>query len=136
METFKRDIFEQLGNLYYALAAERHFPSITSGELKMALRKDWLSPEKGEPRAIPEAAHLMSVAIDTLETERTPYEMAYATFEDFYRKHEEQFSYALKKQILETAETVMRVIPSEGGKDRCYARLKELVGLPVRETKV
>ena len=42
METFKREIFERLGNLFYSLAAEQHMALITSGDLKMAVRKDWL----------------------------------------------------------------------------------------------
>lgn len=128
METFKREIFEQLGNLFYAIAAEQHAPLITSGELKMAIKKDWLSATIGDgAQKVSEAAHLIGVTIDSLQNEQVPSPDAFAAFESFYRKHEEQFSHALKKQVLETADTVMRILPSTAKRNECYESVKKLL---------
>lgn len=128
METFKREIFEQLGNLFYAIAAEQHVPLITSGELKMAIKKDWLSATNRDgAQKVSEAAHLIGVTIDSLQNEQVPFSDAFASFERFYRKHQEQFSHALKKQVLETADTVMRILPSTVRRNECYETVKKLL---------
>ncbi|HEU5148224.1 MAG TPA: hypothetical protein VFT90_15975, partial [Chryseosolibacter sp.] len=128
METFKREIFEQLGNLFYAIAAEQHVPLITSGELKMAIKKDWLSSTNGDgSQKVSEAAHLIGVTIDSLQNEQVRYSDAFAAFEKFYHQHQEQFAHALKKQIVETADTVMRILPSTTKKNECYESLKRLM---------
>jgi hypothetical protein len=130
MEEFRREIFEHLGNLFYAIAAEQGTPLIISGELKMAINKDWLSVANGRGRAnVSEAAHLIGVTIDSLQSEQMPASDAFAAFEKFYRKHEEQFSHALKKQILETADTLIRILPL-AARNECYERLKILLYVP------
>lgn len=132
METFRREIFEQLGGLYYAIAAEQRTPLIMSGELKMAIKKDWLSAANGGgQQQVSEAAHLMGVTIDALQNEQISASDAFAAFEMFYRMHEEQFSQALKKQILETADTIMRILPSVLKRSECYERLKNLLYVPL-----
>jgi len=69
---------------------------ITSGELEMAIKKDWLSATNGDgAQKASEAAHLIGVTIDSLQNEQVPSSDALAAFESFYRKHEEQFSHAL-----------------------------------------
>jgi len=40
MEKFERDIFEQLGNLFYSIAKDQQVVPLQFGELKMLLRKD------------------------------------------------------------------------------------------------
>lgn len=130
MEEFRREIFEHLGNLFYSLAAEQRPPLIISGELKMAVRKDWLSAADGsDGENVSEAAHLIGVTIDSLQSEQIPASAAFSTFENFYCRHEEQFSNALKKQILETADTLMRILPPAPRND-CYDRLKILLYVP------
>ena len=132
MEAFRREIFEHLGSVFYAIAAEQRTPLIMAGELKMAIKKDWLSAVNGGgTQKVSEAAHLIGVTIDALQSEQMPASDAFAAFERFYRKHEEQFSHALKKQILETADTVMRILPSVLNRNECYERLKNLLYGPV-----
>lgn len=134
METFRREIFEQLGNLFYALATEQHASLITLGELKMAVKKDWLSAENGGgAQKVSEAAHVIGVTIDSLQNDKMPSFEAFAAFERFYRKHEEQFSYALKKQILESADTVVRILPSATKRNECYESLKKLVHVSIQD---
>ena len=129
METFKREIFERLGNLFYSLAAEQHMASITSGELKMAVRKDWLGRKNSAntQNMVSEEAHLIGVTIDTLQADQTLSSEAFSSFEKFFKQHEEQFSYALKQQILETADTIMNILPSGGQRNRYYESLKDFL---------
>ncbi len=129
MEAFKREIFEQLGNLFYAVAVEQHMSLIASGELKMAVRKDWLTEANRDnaQNNVSEAAHLIGVAIDSLQSDRTTSSEAFSAFETFFRKHEEQFSYALKKQILETADTIVNMLPSHGKSNERHESLKKIL---------
>lgn len=131
METFRREIFEHLGCVFYAIAAEQRTPLIMAGELKMAINRDWLSAANGDgAQKVSEASHLIGVTIDSLQSEQMPASEAFAAFETFYRKHEEQLSHALKKQILETADTIMRILPSALKRNECYERLKNLLSVP------
>jgi hypothetical protein len=127
METFRKEIFEQLGKLFYALAVEENMSLIASGELKMAVRKDWLSGYPALQGTIPEAAHLIGVEIDTLLSDRAPSSAAFAAFETFFLHHEEQFSFALKEQILETAETIVNLLSGRRKRNERYERLKILL---------
>jgi len=131
METFKREIFEKLGNLFYAIAVGQQVSLITSGELKMAIKKDWLSTQiANDAQKVSEAAHLIGVTIDALQNDKIPASDAFADFEKFYRKNEEQFSHALKKQVLETADTVMRIFPGTADKNEYYESVKKLLYVP------
>lgn len=137
METFKREIFEQLGNLFYALSAEQHMALIASGELKMAVRKDWLGRTNSgsTQNIVSEEAHLIGVTIDTLQADQTPSSKAFSSFERFFRRHEEQFSYALKQQILETADRIMNILPSGVKRNQYYESLKDLLHASMAPTR-
>ena len=118
MENFRRQIFEQLGNLYYALAADQRVSPMESGELKMLLRKDWLADgELHSGEKVSEAAHLIGLTIDALQNENVPPEEAYGNFERFFSHHSEQFSKALAQKILETAEAIVKIFPGKGGRN-------------------
>jgi len=136
MEAFRREIFGQLGNLFYALAAEQHISLIASGELKMAVRKDWLGgTNSGNSQdMVSEAAHLVGVTIDTLQADQVPPSEAFSAFEGFFRNHDEQFSYALKQQILETADTIMSILPTERS-NQYYESLKDLLHASMQPTQ-
>jgi hypothetical protein len=127
MESFKREIFEQLGNLFYALAADQEVSLMESGELKMLLRQDWLTEPESRPQdKISEASHLIGLSIDVLQNEKVPAEKAYKDFEKFYVKHREQFSFALKQKILETADAIVKIFTTSEGKN---PRMEELTRL-------
>ena len=113
MENFKRGIFEQLGNLFYAIARDQHVAPIEFGELKMLLRQDWLTdPQHIESDLVSEAAHLIALTMDTLQIEAVSAEQAFDTFTRFYSRHYEQFSEALKEKILTTAQAISDIFPS------------------------
>lgn len=136
MENFKREIFEKLGDLFYALAADQRVSMVSSGELKMLVKKDWLTErtEHSEDR-VSEAAHLIGLSIDVLQNEKTPAESAYSSFRDFYGKHREQFSSALKQKILETSESIVKMFRATGQKNPHLEDLRRLLKLSRENTE-
>lgn len=137
MESFKREIFEQLGNLFYALAADQRVSLVASGELKMLLRKDWLTElgERSEDH-VSEAAHLIGLSIDASQSQKVPAEVAFNNFTRFYAKHREQFSYALRQKILETAEGIVKIFSTSGQENVHLEELKKLLELSTLSTEV
>jgi hypothetical protein len=128
MENFKREIFEGLGNLFYALAADQEITIMESAELKMVLQKDWLvEREHVSEDRVPEAAHLIGLTIDTLQSEKTSAETAFNDFVQFYMRHREQFSYALKSKIIETAQAMRKIFPTNSKSNYHYEALKKLL---------
>lgn len=128
MENFKREIFEKLGNLFYALAADQQLSLMESGELKMLMKKDWLTEKEYHSEdKVSEAAHLIGLTIDSLQNEKVPADDAYRMFAEFYQKHREQFSFALKRKILETADVIVKMFrPSKQAK-RHFESLTDLL---------
>ncbi|MEX1238914.1 MAG: hypothetical protein WEB30_04325 [Cyclobacteriaceae bacterium] len=137
MESFKREIFKQLGNLFYVLASDQRVSLMASGELKMLLKKDWLT-ERGERSEdhVSEAAHLIGLSIDALQNEAVPAEVAFTDFTKFYTKHREQFSFALKQKILETSEGIVKVFANSGQVNIHLEELKKLLELSRQRTEV
>jgi hypothetical protein len=128
MENFKREIFEGLGSLFYALAADQEITIMESAELKMLLQKDWLvEREHVSEDRVSEAAHLIGLAIDTLQSEKTSAETAFNNFVEFYVRHREQFSYALKLKIIETAQGMSNIFPASSKSNYHLQELKKLL---------
>ena len=117
MENFKREIFEQLGNLFYSIAKDQHVAPLQSGELKMLLRKDWLTDRQYTTAdSVTEASHLIVLTMDNLQGRTTRAEDAFESFTQFYIKHREQFSEALKNEVITTALAITHVFPSGSGR--------------------
>ncbi len=129
MENFKHDIFEQMGNLFYAIALDQHVEPLQFGELKMLLRKDWLDELTPISTSnVTEASHLVSLKMDTLQAESATAEDAFNEFTKFYATHREQFSAALKEKIGKTAEAITEVFPLEHNiKNNHITKLKMLL---------
>ena len=112
MENFKREIFEQLGNLFYAIARDQQVAPLEFGKLKMLLKKDWVTdPQLMTRDGVTEAAHLIVLTMDTLQVEAAAGEDAFNDFTQFYIKHREQFTVALKEKIVTTATAIADVFP-------------------------
>lgn len=128
METFKKQIFEQLGNLFFAIGREQQISSLASGELKMLLRKDWLT-EQGDQfeDKVPEPAHLIGLAIDGRQIRDDSASEAFSAFEKFYLTHKEQFTFALKQKILETADAIIAQFPIPDNENLYVKSLTDLL---------
>lgn len=136
MEIFKKEIFEHLGRVFYAIASEQDISVLASGELKMLFRKEWLStsPERLMDK-VPEPAHLIGLKIDSLLAEQASPSEAFAEFEEYYIRNEEQVSIAFKQQILETADMILKTFPTPGKRNVYAERLKKLVQRSMERTE-
>lgn len=115
MESFKREMFEKLGNLFYAIAMDQHVSPIEFGELNMLMRRDWLTePDTEINQVISEPCHMIVLTMDSLLGQAVSAESAFRDFTVFYTKHREQFSSALKDKIIDTTNAIISVFPSPG----------------------
>lgn len=104
MKIGNRDIFEQIGNLFYAIAAEQQVKPLEIGQLKALINKDWSPRNRNRNQPlVSEETHLINLAMDTQEgTRATPGE-AFGEFAKFYNLHPELFTADVKQRILDTA---------------------------------
>ena len=114
METSEQEIFEKLGNLFYAIARDQQVDALEIGKLKMVIRKNWYAdPEGADERVVPEASHHIVLAMDALMAEESTAEEAFETFSKFYTSYKTKFPDSLRKKILSTAEAITEVFPSQ-----------------------
>lgn len=111
MKTDNREFFEQLGNLFYALAVDRSIEPIEFSELKMIISKYWMSQPQDSELPIPQDVHFMFVEMDTLQTTEVPSSEGYNSFARFYSLHPESFTTELVDRIKETATSIDALFP-------------------------
>lgn len=114
MKSEDRDLFEQIGNLFYSIATDQHVKAIEVAELKSLISKDW-APEsaRASKTKVSDETHVMFMAMDTLTGDGVGAEEAYNQFLHFYSLHPELFSPKLKERILNTAESITTVFISD-----------------------
>src|SRR5687768_16433568 len=128
MKTDNREFFEQLGNLFYALAVGHSIEPIEVSELKMLISKDWMAYPQDSDLPIPEDVHFMFFEMDTLEAAQASALEAYNNFAKFYRLHPEVFTPALVDRIIETAASINSLFPARiPSKKDYFAELTELL---------
>lgn len=108
MEALHQDVFEKLGNLFYAMAKDQDILRLGFGELQMLMQKDWLGNHE-TPVPVPESTHLIITTLDSLQAEGTSSEQAFSSFMEFYKAHMDLFSEKLKDEILNTANEIVRM---------------------------
>ncbi|MDH4296415.1 MAG: hypothetical protein OEV74_09060 [Cyclobacteriaceae bacterium] len=114
MDSFKREIFEQLGGLFYAIAKDQHVAPLEFGQLKMLLRNDWLEDlDQAATGTVTEASHLIVLAMDTFQTEGASGEETFKAFTEFYSNYRKYFPEALKEKIMRAALAITDIFPSE-----------------------
>ena len=111
MKTSNREFFEQLGNLFYALAVDRSIAPIEFSELKMLISKDWMAQPQYSDFPVPDGVHFMFITIDTLLATNVSSHEAYSDFARFYRTNPEIFTEELVKRIHETAMAINGLFP-------------------------
>ena len=128
MKTDNREFFEQLGNLFYALAVGHSIEPIEVSELKMLISKDWMAYPQDSDLPVPQDVHFMFFEMDTLEAAQTSASEAYNNFAKFYRLHPEVFTAALVDRIIETATSINALFPVRiPSKKDYFAELLELL---------
>jgi hypothetical protein len=112
MKTDNREFFEQVGDLFYALAVGHSIEPIEVSALKMLISKDWMAYPQDSDLPIPQNVHFMFFEMDTLEAARTSASEAYNNFAKFYRLHPEVFTATLVERIRETATSINSLFPA------------------------
>lgn len=114
MKAEDRDLFEQIGNLFYSIATDQHVKAIEVAELKSLISKDWVPQSaRASKTKVSDETHVMFMAMDTLAGEGAGADEAYEQFRNFYSLHPESFPPALKRRILETSESITRIFLSD-----------------------
>ena len=128
MKMDNRDVYEQLGNLFYAIATDQMIKRLEIGQLKMLISEECLPRNAGSDGSmISEEAHCILVTIDTLQGNNVTSDEAFRDFAKFYAVHQEVFTNGLRDRILETASEIVRVFHEDnGGGGRHFEDLKRL----------
>ena len=131
MKIDNRDIFEQIGNAFYAIAAEQHIKPLEVGELKALISKDWLPRNfKSNESIVSDETHFIIMTMDTLEGAGTSAKSAFGEFSRFYNLHPEVFTVDLKKRILGTASEITKIFNADNPfENQELIALKELLAM-------
>jgi hypothetical protein len=125
MKIDNREVFEQLGNLFYAIASEQHVKPLEVGELKMLISKDWLPRNlESNKSVVSDETHFILMTMDTLQASKTSAKDAFRQFAKFYKFYPEIFSPVLKRRILGTAAAINKIFKADNPADNA-----SLVGL-------
>ncbi len=126
MKIDSRDIFEQIGNLFYAIASDQHVKPLEVGELKSLISRDWL-PRNLNDGTVSDETHCIMITMDSLATNQVNAKDAFDDFSRFYSLHPEVFSSELKGRILGTALSITSVFEADNPNDnRKLSMLKSL----------
>lgn len=133
MNIDNRDIYEQIGNVFYAIAHDQMIKPLEIGELKLLISTEWLPRNSDSETVVSDEAHCILVTIDSLQGNNVTSDEAYRDFEKFYRLNPAIFANGLKDRILDTSSEIVRLFhetDATGGKH--FNALKKLFS--VQET--
>lgn len=135
MKIDNRDIFEQIGKLFYAIADRQHVKPLEFGELKSLISKDWLPRNLGQNDSIvSEETHWIVLTMDALEGERTPAIEAFKEFSKFYKMYPQAFTKEVKQRILDTAIEITKIFKADNPSDNAQlVALKDLFGVTMEK---
>jgi hypothetical protein len=122
MKIENQDIYEQIGNLFYAVATDQLVTRLEVAELKALIGKYWLPGNKDA--VISDETHWILVTIDGLEGENVSPKDAYDQFCSFYRLNAELFAPEVRQRILDTCLEIVDVFDHKMGGQA--ARMNEL----------
>lgn len=104
------DIYEQAGNLFYAIAKEQGIQAIQMAELKLLISNNWLPRYTDGHDYFPTpAAHTILITLDALQASDTTAREAYNRFVEFYILHTHAFTHELRTHIEETVLEIVRI---------------------------
>lgn len=129
MKIDNRDIFEQVGNVFYAVAAGQNVKALKVDDLKSLIAKDWLPRAHGSEPVASHEAHCILMTMDALEASRTTARDAFKEFSKFYDLHSHIFTADVKQRILATAEEIDQAFQTGLSHENAQLiRLRDLVG--------
>jgi hypothetical protein len=126
MKIEARDIFEQIGNAFYAVAKDHHLKACQRDELKSLISGDWLPRNVSNDGVVSNEAHCILMTIDANEGQDLSARDAFKEFSRFYQLHQDAFSADLRQKILETAVEISDNFNEESANENILRRLNEL----------
>jgi len=114
MKTIDREVFEQVGNVLYAVATDQHVQPIEIGELKMLISDHWHSAtttSQGAP--VSEETHCILTTMDTLQGASVSASEAFRIFENFLRVRSDVFTNELKQKVIKVAGAITRIFSED-----------------------
>lgn len=112
MKVDNRDIYEQIGNLFYSIAADQHVKPLEVGELKSLISKDW-RPLNLTESVVSEETHCIVMTMDSLQGNQVSALEAFGEFSIFYSLNPEVFSKEVKQRMLDTAVEITRIFKAD-----------------------
>jgi hypothetical protein len=131
MKIDSRDIYEQMGNLFYAIAADQHVKPLEVAELKLLISKDWppVNPEENRSN-ISDETHGILMTMDANEGSRLPAKRAFDEFSNFFNQHAEIFSNGTRQRIFDTAVEITKIFKADNpGQNIHLMALTEVLGI-------
>ncbi|MCD9015147.1 hypothetical protein [Parachryseolinea silvisoli] len=129
MKIENRDIFEQIGTIFYAIAAEQHVKPLEVAELKMLISRDWLPRNHEKTKSVvSDETHFILTTLDALQGAETTARYAFDQFVHFYKLHSELFSVDLAQRIVATATDITRIFQADSPlENKSLVALKALI---------
>lgn len=114
MKVDNQDIYEQIGNLFYSIAADQHIKPLEVAELKLLISKDWLPRNLADTESIvSDETHYILMTMDTLQAEHVSAKEAFKEFHKFYTSHPEVFTKEIRKRLLDTALEITKIFKAD-----------------------
>lgn len=128
MKTNTRDVFEHIGSLFYAIAADQKVQPLEVAELKLLVSRDWLPRNETVKTTVPDETHYIMFTMDSLAAENTPASEAFNEFVKYYTAQPEAFTDEIKQRVLDTAFSIVRIFNGDNPEDNNMLKaLRELV---------
>jgi len=107
MEINYLKIYEQLGNLFYCIAAaDNNVKPQEVAKLKELIDRDWLPLENSKDRFGVDAAHYIFITFDYQLASSASARESFILFADYYKAHKSAFSKSMKNKISSTATAI------------------------------
>ena len=131
MKIDNRDVYEQIGNLFYAIAADQKIKPLEVGELKFFISSYWLpSNHSGNNLLVSDEAHIILSTMDALERGKASPADAFTEFSGFLTNHPEVFTKELKQRIFDTTRQIVRIFHADNPEENVHLKMLEnVVGL-------
>ena len=113
-----QNLYENLGHLFYAIAAaDQHVHREEIEKLKNLVGKEWLPLENSTDNFGTDAAHYISIAFEYCLSESISTEDAYHVFSDYYEENESAITKDLKRKIKTTATAIANAFAGKNKKE-------------------
>lgn len=128
MKPENREIFEEIGYLFYAVAMDQRIKPLEFGEMKLLISQEWMPRNLEENRSIVhDETHFILMTLDTLQASGVSARDAFNEFKRFYAFHQDIFTKELKQRIVHTCMELNRIFEGDNpSENETLAALKAL----------